>query len=488
MFKKIMLGLVVLLAVAVGGLYVIMPPVNIPLAMLFGGGEADETEIGQRIHAPDGFRVTLFATDLPGARFMAVTETGDVLVTLRRLGEVRLLQKDGDGDGKSEGSVTLLTGLNGPHGIDLHDGWLYIGEVDAIGRVRFDAPAQQIQGAYEKIITGLPDAGNHTSKTLRVGADDKLYVTIGSSCNVCEEEDPRRATMMRSNLDGTEVETYATGLRNSVGFDWSPRDGYIYATDNGRDLLGDDYPPCELNRVELGGNYGWPFVNGFGDEDPDLGQSIVLSDLNAIDPVHGFRAHNAPLGMTFLRHRQYPREYHNDALVALHGSWNRSEKDGYKVVRLHWSEDGSIEETDFMTGFLEDGDVIGRPVDVIESQDGSIYITDDFTGSIYRLAYQEAGASDLAITRNEQISSTIVAVSDEVRQEGRRLYTEGNCVTCHGSPGDQDVEVPLGDLAARFDQQALISLLQNPPASMPKPALNETQLNALSGYLLAGAE
>ena len=197
---------------------------------------------------------------------------------------------------------------------------------------------------------------------------------------------------MRENShrpDGSGEEIFATGLRNPVGFDWRPETGELYATDNGRDLLGDDFPPCELNRIERGGFYGWPYANGDRVADPDLGAGRERRIASSLSPAHAFRAHNAPLGIHFVRGARAPRDYHGAALVALHGSWNRTRKDGYKVVSLHWRPDGAIEERDFAVGFERDEDVIGRPVDVAEGPDGAFYISDDYAGAIYRVAYGE---------------------------------------------------------------------------------------------------
>jgi glucose/arabinose dehydrogenase len=172
-----------------------------------------------------------------------------------------------------------------------------------------------------------------------------------------------------------------------VGFDWQPDTNALYATDNGRDLLGDDFPPCELNLVESGGFYGWPFANGERVPDPNLGSGREERIQTSIPPVHGFPAHSAPLGIVFLRHADLPAEWRGTALVALHGSWNRTRKSGYKVVSLHWSDDGTIAERDFMVGFEQDENVIGRPVDVAEGADGTIYVSDDYTSSVYWVKY-----------------------------------------------------------------------------------------------------
>jgi glucose/arabinose dehydrogenase len=191
---------------------------------------------------------------------------------------------------------------------------------------------------------------------------------------------------MRFAADGSDGEIYATGLRNAVGFDWHPETGQLWATDNGRDLLGDDFPPCEFNRVERGAFYGWPFANGNNVPDPDLGQGRGAEIARAIPPAVGFVAHTAPLGMTFYRGSAFPERYRGAAFVAQHGSWNRTTKSGYRVVLLEWV-DGQIRESDFATGWELDEDVIGRPVDLVEGPDGSLYVSDDYTGAIYRIVY-----------------------------------------------------------------------------------------------------
>ncbi len=337
-----------------------------------------------QLHAPPEFKVSLFAGNLSGARMMQVTTQGDLLLSVPRSGQIIWLEKDRNNDGKSDSQHVLIDHLYRPHGLDIHDGWLYVGENDAIGRVRLDASQSKLDGKYERIVTGLTGNGNHWSKTVRIGPDGYLYLAQGSTCNVCIEQDPRRASIMRFKPDGLDGQIIANGLRNSVGLDWSPWDNQLYATENGRDLLGDDIPNDEFNRIDPGKFYGWPYVHGFGVVDPQYGADQAQRIASSIAPAYGFRAHNAPLGFRFLK-KPAPG-YERTALVALHGSWNRSKPDGYKVVSLHWNKDGKIEEHDFLTGFLTDQGVIGRPVDVAEDSDGAIYISDDYAGVIYRVA------------------------------------------------------------------------------------------------------
>jgi glucose/arabinose dehydrogenase len=341
--------------------------------------------VAERLAAPTGMRVQVYSSDVPLVRVMLFTPEGDLIVSRTRAGVVSLLERDRDADGIADGHRVLFENLDGPHGLALHDGWLYVAERTAIRRVRFDAATGTASGSFEPVHTGLTTDGFHQTKTIGIGPDGWLYLAHGSSCNVCVEKDPRRATMMRLRPDGSDAGIYATGLRNSVGFDWAPWDGALYATDNGRDLLGDDFPPDELNRIEPGRFYGWPNVNGFGVADPDLGGDYA-GDPVPTHPAHGFRPHNAPLGIHFVRAATLPPGYERTALVALHGSWNRRTPDGYKVVALRWRDDGTIEESDFLTGFLNEDGIIGRPAFVTEGPDGAIYVSDDYAGVVYRVS------------------------------------------------------------------------------------------------------
>ena len=350
------------------------------------GGETPSAElVARQLRVPEGFRIGVWAADLPSARLMAGTATGDVLLTQPRGGRLLLLRADRDGDGRSDGRVVLREGLDRPNGIDLHDGWLYLAEASRVVRVRFDAAAGRLKGPLQPIITGLTADGNHWRKSLRVGSDGKLYLGQGSTCNVCIETDPRRAAVMRFNLDGSGGEVIATGTRNPYGLDWAPWDGAMYATENGRDLIGDDIPPDELNRIESDRFYGWPYVHGRSIVDPEYGRGNAARIATATPPAHEFRAHNAPLGIRFLRHPERGEGYSRTALVALHGSWNRTVPDGYAVVALDWDAEGRIRERPFVQGFRGESGLIGRPVDVLEAVDGSIYVSDDYAGVIYRI-------------------------------------------------------------------------------------------------------
>lgn len=337
-----------------------------------------------RFVLPPGYEANLYASGLGRARLMQMTDTGDIILSVPP-DRVLLIKADRDGDGRSDGTAVLAAGLASPHGLLLEGNQLLVATESRVVRFGFDSAAGRLTGAPEVLLDGVPDDGGHSTRTLKRGPDGALYLSIGSSCNVCSERDPWRAAMLRF-LPGERPEIFASGLRNTVGFDWQPGTGDLYGVDNGRDSLGDDFPPCELNLIRKGGFYGWPFWNGDNVPDPDLGGSSGSVGLQPIAPAHPFGAHVAPLSIRFLRHLKAPGQ-EGAALVAQHGSWDRSERSGYQIASLHFAEGGKITERPFMTGFITDGDVISRPVDILEARDGTLYVSDDYAGAIWRVRY-----------------------------------------------------------------------------------------------------
>ena len=493
--RKLLIGLVLLaglLGVAFGALLVTgtidTTSARMILNVLFGvsGPATDAAKVEGAYQVPEGFSLTLYTGDVPRARLLRFSPAGDLLVSRPHAGDIVLLRRDADGDGHPDGMETVIADLQRPHGMDFAGDWLYIAESNRIGRIRFDSAAGSASGPYEPVVEGLTSNGNHWSKTLRIGPDGQLWLSQGSTCNVCVEEDSRRATLMRFRPDGSEPEIIATGLRNSVGFDWAPWSGELYATDNGRDLLGDDFPPCELNRIERGGFYGWPWYNGDNVPDPDMGPDPQRDAREPIPPVHDFRPHNAPLGIAFVDTAGWPDRYGRTALVALHGSWNRSSPDGYKVVSLHWTADG-IEERDFLTGFNRGGEILGRPVDIAQGPDGAIYISDDYAGAIYRVAWGEGGASSLAASgagsRLDTTPPEWLATADlqAMAQRGKALYRKYDCASCHERGR---YAARLDGLAERAGYGAVIDLLRAPPSPMPVFPLSEAERRELAVFLL----
>jgi glucose/arabinose dehydrogenase len=488
----IVFGLGAVVAVGACALWPERWAVNAPLTNSLFGLERDLPEasaLARRVHVPDGFSISVWATGLKNARMLRFTAAGDLLVSQPRLGQITLVERDAAAT--PDGRRVLLSDLNRPHGMDFHEGWLYVAETDAIGRIRFDPASRSVSGGFERVVTGLPGGGNHWTRTLAFGPDGWMYVTIGSDCNVCEEKDERRSAMLRFRPDGSDGEIFARGLRNSVGFDWQPGTGVLYATDNGRDLLGDDFPPCELNRIEANKHYGWPYAHGAKVPDPEFGPGNPSKVSASVAPTHGFGAHTAPLGMTFLRGAHWPPAYRGAALVALHGSWNRTRKQGYEVVSLHFGERGNVTERRFAWGFEEDGDVIGRPVDVAEGPDGAAYITDDYTGSVYRVASGTGDAAgDAPSGATGAIADPLAGLPQAEREarsaRGKALYTRWFCAQCHEGvrAAEGVVVVKLQNLGARYGVEDLIAFLEAPTPPMPALDLPEQDRRDLAVYLL----
>lgn len=334
---------------------------------------------------PAGFGVRVFAARLGAPRFMASDANGVLHVSVPGSGRVLALP-DRDGDGLADGPVVVAEGLDRPHGLAFHDGWLYVAENGRVIRLADDDGDLRADRS-ELVTEDLPAGGGHWTRTLGFGPDGALYVSAGSSCNVCVEADPRRAAISRFEPNGSGGQRFATGLRNSVGFVWHPETGELWATDNGRDWLGDDLPPEELNRIVEGADYGWPRCYGDRAPDPDLGAG---ADCSATEPpAVQLPAHVAPLGLAFLHDASVPAAFQDDLLIALHGSWNRSQPDGYRVVRVAFADGqptGAV--ADFAAGWLEAGGFWGRPVQPIVGPDGHVYLSDDHLGVIYRFEYR----------------------------------------------------------------------------------------------------
>jgi glucose/arabinose dehydrogenase len=344
-----------------------------------------QNEIG----LPPGFGISVFVQGLSDPRMMAIGPDGELYVAERGAGRIiRLPDRDDDGvaDGAPSGVEVVADGLRAPSSIAFYvDGSLYVGETTRILRLS-DPDGDGVFQEQEMVIEGLP-SGGHSTRTVLFSPDGKyLYVSIGSSCNVCVEEDERRATIMRYEPDGSSGEIYAQGLRNAVGLAFRPGTSELWATNNGRDWLGDDQPPETIYRVDQDDDAGWPRCHAGRIVDPDLGEP---GDCEGVaKPMVEMQAHSAPLGLAFYTGEQFPSEYHGDLFVAFHGSWNRTVPTGYKVVRISMAGSDVGTAQDFAVGWLrEDDSRWGRPVDVLTGPDGSLFISDDEGGVLYRIFY-----------------------------------------------------------------------------------------------------
>jgi glucose/arabinose dehydrogenase len=338
------------------------------------------------LKVPDNFSVEIFAKNLSRARAMTFDRDGNMWVSRTGVGIISVLEIK---DGVVVGQRDALKNLQKPHGLATdpqNSNVLYFAEENKITRVNLnsDDPGQKI--------ADLPTAGGgHFTRTLGFGPDDRLYVSIGSSCNVCNEADERRAAIYSMKKDGSDFKKFASGLRNTVFFTWSYVDGRMWGTDMGRDLLGDNLPPEEINVLEEGKNYGWPICYGNNIHDTSFDKNQYIQDPchDKIPPKVEMQAHSAPLGLAFVPEEGWPEDYWYDLIVAFHGSWNRSERTGYKLVRIKLDSRGNVEGIDdFIAGWLRDGEVLGRPVDVLIQPGGIMYVSDDYAGVIYKISYQ----------------------------------------------------------------------------------------------------
>jgi glucose/arabinose dehydrogenase len=369
---------------------VVLLPLSAACAQEGSRGSARDGLPLSRIELPKGFEISVFTDAVPNARSLALGERGTVFVGTRTDGRVYAVV-DADQDGRGETVHTLAEGLNMPNGVAFKDGALWVAEVSRLRR--FDGiEASLAQPPAPKVVyEDLPKERHHGWKFIAFGPDGKLYVPVGAPCNICEPEDERYASILRMNSDGGGREVFAHGVRNTVGFDWHPATGVLWFTDNGRDMLGDDLPPDELNRApEPGLHFGYPYCHGGDLPDPYFGEGHKCSSYTP--PAQRLGPHVAALGMRFYTGRGFPPEYRNQIFLAEHGSWNRSEPIGYRVslVRLDGSKVASYET--FAEGWLgDDGKAWGRPVDVLVMPDGALLVSDDRAGAIYRITWRGAG-------------------------------------------------------------------------------------------------
>ncbi|HMQ08075.1 MAG TPA: sorbosone dehydrogenase family protein [Saprospiraceae bacterium] len=360
-------------------------PVNPPLKISGFKGDLPL----ERLELMPGFEIEVWADKVPDARQLCISPSGTVFVSNRSKGNVFAL-KDGNGDGQADTRYTLLTKGNMPNGVAFRDGDLYVAEVNRILKFNNIETSLDNPGEPEVVFDGYPTDKHHGWKYIAFGPDGKLYVPVGAPCNICLSDNPIYASMTTINADGTGMEILHHGIRNTVGFDWHPKTGELWFTDNGRDWMGDNLPDCELNRAtQPNQHFGFPFCHHGTLPDPEFGDQRSCEEF--MPPVQKLGPHTAPLGMKFYTGSQFPAEFKNQIIIARHGSWNRTRKIGYDVSLVRIDEYSNVVNHEvFIKGWLDESndDVWGRPVDIAVMHDGTLLISDDFADAIYRVYYK----------------------------------------------------------------------------------------------------
>ena len=444
---------------------------------------SDDAELTKLIKVPNGFKVEVFARNLINPRMLAVSKVGNLYATRRSVGDVILL-KDGDGDGKSDKPITVAS-RPGMHGIAFDGDKVFLVTIHDVSTA--DVEANGSFGSLKRIISDLPDAGQHANRTIAVGPDDMLYISVGSTCNECQEDNPENATVLRASKDGTKRSIFASGLRNTIGFDWEPGSGQLYGIDHGIDWLGDEVQIEEFNVLEEGKRYGWPYVYGMSGLNPhiDPPEGITLEQWAKMsaEPTLGYTAHSAPMQMTFYNGKSFPAEFQGDAFVAMRGSWNRRPPSGYEVVRVDFQDGKPIGFEKFFDGFLgqqENGKYryLGRLTGLAVGNDGSLFVADDSNGIVYRVYHEgtadSAGSATPIPNLAKKIPESKIAVDlvDSANNDAivvKSAFSDGQPIPLsHASDGD-NASPPLEWNGAPAESKSFVVIADDPDAVEPKP-------------------
>jgi Raf kinase inhibitor-like YbhB/YbcL family protein len=439
------------------------------------------------LKVPAGFRVDRFAENLGNARMLAVAPDGSIYVTRREEGDVLML-KDG-GHGRAAGAPLRVASRSGIHGIAFHQGHVYLATVKEIFRARV-LPDGRF-GPLEMLIHDLPDGGQHNTRTVQIGPDGMMYISVASTCNECVDTNPESATMIRAALDGTSRAVFASGLRDTVGWGWHPQTGELWGMDHGIDWLGDELPPEELNRIEKGKRYGWPYVWGNNQPNPHqyppggLERSEWLA--KSTPPVLGYTAHASPMQMSFYTGSQFPESYRGDAFVSMRGSWNRKPPSGYEIVRIHFHDGQPVSFEPFVTGFVSAKGQSGRPCGNVVAKDGSLLFSDDRNGVIYRVSYAgtangrpapsaaptpPAGPMLAQASRGSGVPLAMARPETKAKTAGHLevtspAFTNGGTLPALYSDYEQGASFPLAWTAGPAGTQSYVLVMEDPDVKHP---------------------
>jgi Raf kinase inhibitor-like YbhB/YbcL family protein len=440
-----------------------------------------------QLKVPADFRIQKFAENVGNARILAIGPNGNVYVTRREEADILMFRVGADG--LASGQPTRVASRAGLHGIAFSKGKVYVATVHEIFKA--DVQPDGTFGPLAMFIHDLPDAGQHNTRTVQIGPDDMMYISIGSTCNECNEPNPENATILRASLDGKSRSIFASGLRDTVSWGWQPQTGDLWGMDNGIDALGDELQPEELNHIEKGKRYGWPFLYGDNQPNPHLDPvgGIKKSELakTNVPMALGYTAHAAPMQMAFYNASQFPAEYQGDAFVSMRGSWNRKPPSGYEVVRVRFKNGRPVSIEPFVTGFVTPRGEYGRPVGNAVAQDGSLLFTDDRNGVIYRVSYAGGGGrsqsqaisgesmlhqartgakSDLAIKSAETATNASLT-------ESSTAFTQGGTIPDLYSSYDQNASPPLRWTEGPRGTQSYAILAEDPDAkTTPLPIIH----------------
>jgi glucose/arabinose dehydrogenase len=356
------------------------------LAAMFCAGHATATPPIERIKLPPGFKIEVYAEKVENARSLALGDNGTVFVGTRSDAVYALV--DSNRDGKADQVIQLARGLNAPNGVAFRDGALYVAEISRI--LRFDNIEATLKSPAKPVVVfdKLPKEGHHGWKFIAFGPDGWLYVPVGAPCNICEPDPDIYAAIHRMRPDGSQMEVFARGIRNTVGFDWDPVTKELWFNEHGRDMMGDDMPSCELNHAPKAGmHFGFPYCHQGDTPDPEYGAKRKCGEFTP--PALKQGGHVAPDGLRFYTGKMFPPEYRGRIFIAQHGSWNRSKKSGYRVMMVTLNKDGKTVDRyeEFATGWLDNERAWGRPVDLLVMPDGALLISDDAASAVYRVTF-----------------------------------------------------------------------------------------------------